>query len=149
VTETTLLHHYLVVGAILFGLGLAGFLARRNVIVMFLCAELMLQGISLGLVGWGRFHDDWGGQVLVTFVIAVAASEAAIALVLTLMLSQYAGNLDVAAWQFAREEGLEPYIDHEVPEELPEESHAPWPVLTPAGVQPSSYREQESGRPRV
>ncbi|MEM8679409.1 MAG: NADH-quinone oxidoreductase subunit NuoK, partial [Planctomycetota bacterium] len=70
-----LLQHYLAIGAILFGIGLAGFLVRRNLIVMFLCVEMMLQGVSLSVIAWGRFHGDWSGQTLVIFIITVAACE--------------------------------------------------------------------------
>ena len=66
--EMQLLYNYLVVGALLFGIGLIGFLSRRNMIIMFLAAEMMLQGVSVSLVAWGRFHNDWGGQVLVIFI---------------------------------------------------------------------------------
>ena len=76
-SEIHLLQNYLLIGAILFGVGLVGFLARRNMIVMFLAAEMMLQGVSVSLVGWGRFHNDWGGQMLVIFILTVAACEAA------------------------------------------------------------------------
>ena len=86
--EIALLNNYLIVGALLFGIGLVGFLSRRNMIVMFLSAEMMLQGVSLSLVAWSRFHNDFGGQMLVIFIIAVAACEAAIALALVLMLFQ-------------------------------------------------------------
>src|SRR5262249_41737827 len=51
------LNNYLIVGALLFTLGLVGFLARRNLIIMFLCAELMLQGVSLTLVAFSAFHN--------------------------------------------------------------------------------------------
>ena len=78
--ELALLHNLLVVGALLFVTGMVGLLARRNVIVMFLSTELMLQGVSLSLVAWSRFRNDWGGQMLVIFIIAVAACEAAVAL---------------------------------------------------------------------
>ena len=70
----------LLVGALLFGIGMAGFLSRRNMIVMFLCVEMMLQGVSVSLVAWSRYHNDWGGQMLVIFILTVAACEAAIAL---------------------------------------------------------------------
>ena len=63
--EIALLYDYLAVGAVLFGVGLIGFLSRRNMIVMFLSAEMMLQGVSLSLVAWSRFHNDFGGQMLV------------------------------------------------------------------------------------
>ena len=90
--ELALLQHYQLVGAMLFGIGLIGFVARRNMIVMFLSAEMMLQGVSLSLVAWGRFHNDFGGQVLVLFIIAVAACEAAVALALILMLWRRSGK---------------------------------------------------------
>ena len=73
--ETALLQNYLLLGGLLFGIGMIGFLVRRNVIVMFLCAEMMLQGVSLSLVAWARFHNDFGGQMLVVFIIAVAACQ--------------------------------------------------------------------------
>ena len=94
-SEVALLQNYLVVGALLFGIGMIGFLSRRNMIVMFLAAEMMLQGVSLSLVAWSRFHNDFGGQMLVIFIIAVAACEAAIALALILMLFQRSGSLDI------------------------------------------------------
>ena len=75
-TLLPLVHDGLLVGAILFALGLVGILARRNLIVMFLCAELMLQGIAVSLVAWSRQHGDWGGQMLVIFVLTVAAWSA-------------------------------------------------------------------------
>lgn len=145
--ETALLHNYLTLGAILFGLGLIGFMVRRNIIVMFLCAELMLQGVSLSLVAWGRHHNDWGGQTLVVFIITIAACEAGIALVLFLMLAKQAGNLDIASWQSVREEGIEAHVDREVPEEIDEEKV--WPTLTPAGVDPEVDPEETMYRSRV
>src|SRR5436190_13881024 len=110
--EISLLYNYLAVGAILFALGLIGFLVRRNMIVMFLCAEMMLQGISVNLVGWGHYHGSlglpgaWGGQMLVIFIITVAACEAGIAMALILMLARGTGKLDSAAWNYLREEGV-------------------------------------------
>src|ERR671925_193210 len=96
--EVGLLEDYLLVGALLFGLGLVGFFSRRNMIVMFLCAEMMLQGVSVSLVAWGRYHNDWGGQALVIFILTIAACEAGIALALVLMLFQRTGRLDIAGW---------------------------------------------------
>ncbi|HEY6564205.1 MAG TPA: NADH-quinone oxidoreductase subunit NuoK [Pirellulaceae bacterium] len=143
------LQHYVTVGALLFGLGLVGFLVRRNIIVMFLCVELMLQGVSLILVGWGRFHDDWSGQMLVTFMIAVAACEAGIVLVLVLMLCQYSGSLDIADWQTPRESNVARFVDHEVPEAPPEGPPHTWPTLTPAGVRPRVAPDADWYRPKV
>jgi NADH-quinone oxidoreductase subunit K len=145
--EISLLYNFLAVGAALFALGLIGFLTRRNMIVMFLCAEMMLQGISVSLVGWGRYHNNWDGQMLVIFIITVAACEAGIAMALILMLAQRTGQLDAAAWQDLREEGQPAYVDREVPEE-PAADEA-WPQLTPAGIQPAIDHEALRHRSRV
>src|SRR5262249_21195721 len=151
--EIALLNNNLAIGGALFALGLIGFLVRRNMIVMFLCAEMMLQGISVSLIGWGRYHGSqgligaWDGQMLVIFIITVAACEAGIALALILMLSRRAGKLDAAAWQDLREEGQPAFVDHEVPEER-EEDHI-WPHLTPAGVRPQVSTDEFIHRPRV
>jgi NADH-quinone oxidoreductase subunit K len=145
--ETALLSNYLIVGALLFGIGLIGFFSRRNMIVMFLCAEMMLQGVSVSLVAWGRWHNDWGGQMLVIFILTVAACEAAIALALVLTLYQRAGSLDIAAWQNLREENQTAYVDEEVPElGVPEPE---WPKLTPAGIEPEPDLEEVTHRSRV
>jgi NADH-quinone oxidoreductase subunit K len=144
VNETALLQNYLVLGGVLFALGLAGFLVRRNAIVMFLCAEMMLQGVSLTFIAWSRFHGNWDGQMLVVFIIAVAACEAAIALALILMLYQRSGTLDIAFWQNLREEHLPAHVDRRIPEEQPEDRA--WPVLTPAGRIPEVDLEQISHR---
>lgn len=146
--DVALLQNYLIVGAILFGLGAVGFLSRRNLIVMFLAAEMMLQGVSLSLVAWGRFYNDLGGQVLVIFIITVAACEAAIALALIMMLFQRRGSLDVAAWQDLREEDQPAYVDEELPEE-PEVGPPEWPKLTPAGRQPELPAEETEHREHV
>ena len=146
-SELSLLYNYLIIGGLLFALGLIGFLVRRNMIVMFLCAEMMLQGVSLSLVGFGRYHNDWGGQMLVIFIITVAACEAGIAMALVLMLAQRAGNLDTAAWQELREDGQPAFLDRQVPEERLEDRL--WPHLTPAGIEPPRDPERELHRPRV
>ncbi len=133
--EIGLLHDLLAVGAMLFGIGLVGFLSRRNMIVMFLAAEMMLQGVSLSLVAWSRFHNDFGGQVLVIFIIAVAACEAAIALALVLTLFERNGNLDIAAWHDLREANQPAFEEPPLPPE-PSDRPTEWPHLPPAGVQP-------------
>ena len=121
--EIALLNNYLVVGALLFGIGLIGFLSRRNMIVIFLAAEMMLQGVSLSLVAWGRYHNDRGGEMLVLFIIAVAACEAAIGLALILMLFQRRGSLDVAVWHALREENQPPHVPEVPGEETDDRCH--------------------------
>jgi NADH-quinone oxidoreductase subunit K len=148
-SEFQALQHALVIAAILFGLGLVGFFVRRNMIVMFLCVELMLQGVSLALVAWSRLYGQWDGQMLVTFIISVAACEAAIALVLVLMLCQYSGSLDIAGWQNLREESVRPFVDQEVPEEAIRADQKEWPILTPAGIEPKKSTEEPLHRSHV
>src|SRR5947209_6918937 len=123
------LHHYLVVGAILFVLGLIGFLARRNLILMFLSAEMMLQGVTINLVAFARYHGNLQGQAFSLFILTVAACEAAIALALILMLFRSRGSLDVSLWQDLREPDQPPTTDEEPLEPPPPEE--PLPHLTP------------------
>ena len=146
--EIALLNNYLFVGALLFGIGLVGFLSRRNMIVMFLSVEMMLQGISVSLVAWGRYHNDLDGQVLVIFIIAVAAAEAAIALALVLMLFERKGHLDIAMWEELRESNQPPFEEEPLPPESGDEPKH-WPHLTPSGVLPESVAEKESYRRKV
>jgi len=120
-----LLQNALTVGAILFSLGLVGILTRRNLIVMFLAAEMMLQGISVSLVAWSRYHGDWGGHVLVIFVLTVAACEAAVALVFVLQAFSRTGRLDAAAWQSLREATVGRTVDHELLRSTPCRRNSP------------------------
>lgn len=135
------LQSYLVLGAILFGLGAIGFLARRNLILMFLSAEMMVQGVAVYLLAFSRFRGNLGGQVLTLFMITVAACEAAIALALILMLYRRRKSLDVSLWQELREPDQEVVVDEE-PLPIPP-MEEPLPRLTPAGVAPSGPAQQE------
>ena len=74
--------------AVIFGIGLFGFLARRNIILMFVSVEVMLNAVNLSLVGFGRQLEDPRGQILALFVIAVAAAEAAVGLGLVIALNR-------------------------------------------------------------
>lgn len=74
------LYHYLVLSGILFTLGVIGFLLRRNVIVIFMSIELMLNGANLAFIAFSRFLQSIDGQIIVIFVMAVAAAEAAVGL---------------------------------------------------------------------
>ena len=71
--------HYLLLSGVLFTVGLVGFLSRRNLIVMFLCTELMFQAAAIAFVAAGRYYFDFSGQVFVIFILTVAAAEAALA----------------------------------------------------------------------
>ena len=135
----SMLHNYLVVGAILFALGMVGFLARRNLIVMFLSAEMMLQGVSINLIAFARFRSNLQGQAFTLFIITVAACEAGIALALILMLYRRRHSLDVSLWQDLREAGQEPALDEEPLPPPPVEE--PLPRLTPSGLEPPHPQE--------
>jgi NADH-quinone oxidoreductase subunit K len=133
------IHHYLAVGAILFALGLVGFLTRRNLIVLFLCAEMMLQGVTVNLVAFARYRGNLQGQAFTLFILTVAACEAALALALILMLYKRRRSLDVSLWQELREADQEPTLDEEPLPPAPREE--PAPRLPPAGVEPARPRE--------
>ena len=80
------LEHYLVVSALLFALGLLGVITRRNLIVIYMSLELMLNAANLALVAFSRFNNRLDGQVLVFFIITVAAAEVAVGLALIVAL---------------------------------------------------------------
>ena len=80
------LHHYLLVSFALFSLGLLGVILRRNLIVIYMSLELMLNAANLALVSFSRFNDKLDGQVLVFFIITVAAAEVAVGLALIVAL---------------------------------------------------------------
>jgi len=96
---TTTLAHYLFVSAAMFAMGLVGFLTRRNMIVMFLCTELMFQAAGIALIAFGRYHLGADGQTFVIFVLCVAAAEAAMALALVVLLFRHRETLSAQAWK--------------------------------------------------
>jgi NADH-quinone oxidoreductase subunit K len=134
-----ILRNYLLVGAALLILGMVGFLARRNLIVMFLSAEMMLQGTALSLVGFGRYHGNWTGQVFTIVILTVAACEASIALALILILFNRRSSLDVTLWQEIREPGQPPVAEAPGEAEPVEAIAGPetYPHLTPSGIEPA------------
>lgn len=76
------LTHYLVLSAILFGIGAVGFLIRRNALIVFMCVELMLNAAGLAFVAASRYRGLLEGQLTVFFVLTVAAAEVAVGLAL-------------------------------------------------------------------
>src|SRR5678809_1462544 len=80
------LEHYLVVSFILFALGLMGVIARRNLLIIYMSLELMLNAANLALVAFSRFTNNLHGQVFVFFIITVAAAEVAVGLALIVAL---------------------------------------------------------------
>ena len=80
------LEHYLVVSAALFCLGLIGVIMRRNLLVIYMSLELMLNAANLALVAFSRFNNNLDGQLMVFFIITVAAAEVAVGLALIVAL---------------------------------------------------------------
>ena len=80
------LEPYLIVSALLFALGLLGVITRRNLLVMYMSLELMLNSANLALVAFSRFNDNLNGQVMVFFIITVAAAEVSVGLALIVAL---------------------------------------------------------------
>jgi len=101
-TEMVGLPHYVALGGILFALGVVGFLCRRNLIIMFLCTEIMFQGVIVTLAAFAWQHGHVQGQVFALFLVAIAAVEAGLALGLVVLLYQRKGTLDAEAWQSMR-----------------------------------------------
>jgi len=91
------LSDYLIVGAILFSLSIAGiFLNRKNVILLLMCIELMLLAVNINFVAFSHFLGDAAGQVFVFFILTVAAAEAAIGLAILVVLFRNRGTINVA-----------------------------------------------------
>ena len=90
------LNYYLSLSAILFTIGVVGVLTRRNAIIVFMCVELMLNSVNLTLVAFSSYLGNVNGQILVFFVMAVAAAEAAIglAIVIALFRNKQTVNID-------------------------------------------------------
>ncbi len=84
----------LALSAILFSLGVAGVLLRRNAIVLFMCIELMLNAVNLAFVALAQVHGI-SGQVIVFFVMTVAAAEAAVGLAIILAIFRHTGSVDL------------------------------------------------------
>jgi NADH-quinone oxidoreductase subunit K len=89
------LHHYLVLSAVLFVIGVAGVLVRRNALVILMSIELMLNAANLALLGFARQMGDTTGHGLAVFVMTVAAAEAAVGLALILAIFRHRGTVNV------------------------------------------------------
>ncbi|HVF54297.1 MAG TPA: NADH-quinone oxidoreductase subunit NuoK [Actinomycetota bacterium] len=87
--------YYLVLAALLFTVGVIGVLTRRNAIVIFMFIELMLNAVNLVFVTFARIQGDVAGQVLVFFVLVVAAAEAVVGLAIILMIARRRGTSNV------------------------------------------------------
>ena len=90
--------HYLVLSALLFGIGAVGVLVRRNAIVVFMCVELMLNATNLALVTFSRMHGNLDGIVMAFFVMVVAAAEVVVglAIIMSIFRSRRSASVDDA-----------------------------------------------------
>jgi NADH-quinone oxidoreductase subunit K len=90
------LAHFLLVGAVLFCLSVAGiFINRKNVIILLMCVELMLLAVNMNFIAFSHFNGDVAGQVFVFFILTVAAAEAAIGLAILVVLFRNRNSINV------------------------------------------------------
>lgn len=89
------LQHYLILSAALFSIGLAGLVIRRNLLVIFMSVELMLNAANLVFLAFARYRNSLDGHVAVFFVIAVAAAEAAVGLAIAIAIFRNRGTVQV------------------------------------------------------
>lgn len=87
--------HFLFLSATLFIIGMMGLLTRRNMLVIFMCVELMLTAVNISLVAFGWETNTLNGQAFVIFSIAIAAAEAVVGLAIVLALSRRGKSVDV------------------------------------------------------
>ena len=91
--------HLLVFGSALFVVGLVGFLCRRNIIIMLMSVELMLNSVIVNLAAFSQIHGNIRGQVFAVFVITVAAAEVAIGLAILILIYRRKGEVNPASWE--------------------------------------------------
>jgi len=96
------LHYYLLVSAAVFAIGVIGVLIRRNLIVVLMSIELMLNAVNLTFVAFSRFLGSMEGQVIVFFVMAVAAAEAVVGLAIIISVFRHRQSLDPQEMQLLR-----------------------------------------------
>ena len=93
------LTHYLVLSAILFSIGLAGVIRRKNLLLLFFSTEIMLNAANIGFAAVAKFYGDLTGQMVAFFIIAVAASEVAVGLGLLVLWYKRTGTIDLESMQ--------------------------------------------------
>jgi NADH-quinone oxidoreductase subunit K len=89
------IQHYFILCTLLFVIGVAGVLIKRNALVIFMSIEIMLNSINLLLVAFSVYHNDPAGQVFVFFVMIVAAAEVAVGLALVVMVYRHTHSIDI------------------------------------------------------
>jgi NADH-quinone oxidoreductase subunit K len=94
-TDFVPVSYYVILSAVLFGLGIIGVLFKRNIVTMFMSIELMLNAVNLAFIAFGRGLGQLQGQVFVFFVIVVAAAEAAVGLAIVILIERNRKTLNV------------------------------------------------------
>jgi NADH-quinone oxidoreductase subunit K len=87
--------YFIILSSILFGLGVIGFMFKRNIVTLFMSIELMLNAVNLAFVAFSKVHGQLQGQVFVFFVIVVAAAEAAVGLAIIIVIARNRQSLNV------------------------------------------------------
>ena len=96
-------NHFLFLSAALFIIGMMGVLVRRNLLIIFMCVELMMNAVNLSLVAFGWENNTLDGQSFVIFTVAIAAAEAAVGLAIILALSRRGHSVDVNEYSALRD----------------------------------------------
>jgi len=96
--------HFFILAVLLFSIGMVGVISRRNIFVMYMSIELMLNAVNLVLVALSHHHEDLNGQVMAIMIIAIAAAEASIFLALFVMLFKNARSLDANFFELLKQE---------------------------------------------
>ncbi len=86
---------YMVLSFLLFSIGMIGALVRRNIIIVIMCLELMLNSVNLLLVAFSAYHSDPGGQVMVFFIMLVAAAEVTVGLAILVLMKRNTDGVDL------------------------------------------------------
>ena len=89
------LNHYILLSSVIFAIGVVGVLIRRNVIIIMMCIELMLNAVNLLFAAFSVYHGDASGQVFVFFVMALAAAEVAVGLAIVVMVYRNTKSIDI------------------------------------------------------
>jgi len=100
--STIPLQHALILSLLLFAIGVLGVFLRRNVITVFMCVELMLNAVNLAFVTFSRALGAFDGQILVFFVMTVAAAEAAVGLAIVIAMQRHKDTLDLDAFNILK-----------------------------------------------
>lgn len=96
------IHHYLILSCVLFGLGLIGIIVRKNILIILMSLEVMMNGINLSFVSFAKYHNSMDGHLVTIFVMAIAAVEAAIGLGIVIALFRSRQSVNTSEFKTLR-----------------------------------------------